>query len=63
MTSPPGKQTIAIHILHYISRSKDNQTMKFDQLIQYSMKTFFLKNRTKVVVKKLVTHPFLKNRN
>ena len=28
MTSQPGKQTIAIHILPNISRSKDNQTMK-----------------------------------
>ena len=24
MTSQPGKQTIAMHILPYISRSKDN---------------------------------------
>ena len=31
MTSQPGKQTIIIHILPNISRSKDNQTMKFGQ--------------------------------
>ena len=28
-----GLQTIAIHILPNISQSKDNQTMKFGQLI------------------------------
>ena len=32
MTSQPGKQTIAIHILHNISRIKDNQAMKLGQL-------------------------------
>ena len=32
MTSESGKQTIAMHILANISRSKGNQTMKFDQL-------------------------------
>ena len=29
MTPQPGQQTIAIHILPNISRSKGNQTMKF----------------------------------
>ena len=33
MTWQPGKQTIVIHILPNISRSKSNQTMKFGQLI------------------------------
>ena len=33
MTSQTGEQTIAIHILSNISRSKGNQTMKFDYLI------------------------------
>ena len=42
MTLQPGKQTIAIHILPYISRSKDNQTMKFGQLIEYNMRNIFL---------------------
>ena len=42
MTSEPGYQTIAIHILANISRSKGNQTMKFGQLIEYNMKTIFL---------------------
>ena len=34
MTSQPGLQTIAIHILPNISQSKGNQTMKFCQLFQ-----------------------------
>ena len=42
MTLQPGKQTIAIHILPYISRSKDNQTMKFGQIIEYNMRKIFL---------------------
>ena len=33
MTSQPGEQTIAIHILLNISRSKSIQTMKLGQLI------------------------------
>ena len=40
--SQPGLQTIAIHILFNISRSKDNQTMKFGQLIEYNKKNIFL---------------------
>ena len=32
MTSQPGKQTIAIHILPNISRSEGNQTKKLGQL-------------------------------
>ena len=43
MTLQPGKQAIAIHILSNISRSKDNQTMKFGQLIEYNMRNIFLK--------------------
>ena len=42
MTSQPGKQTIAIHILANISRSKGNQTMKFGQLIERNMRLIFL---------------------
>ena len=42
MTSQPGWQTIVIHILPNISRTKDNQTMKFGQLIEYNMSNIFL---------------------
>ena len=42
MTSQPGKQTVAIHILPCISRRKDNQAVKFGQLIEYNMRKIFL---------------------
>ena len=42
MTSQPGEQTVAIHILINISGSKDNQTMKFGHLIEYNIKNIFL---------------------
>ena len=32
LKSKPGKEEIAIHILPYVSRSKDNQAIKFDLL-------------------------------
>ena len=42
MTSHPGLQTIVIHILPNISRSKGNQTMKFGQWIECNMRNIFL---------------------
>ena len=42
MTSNFGWQTIVIHILPYISRSKGNQAMTFGQLIECNMKNIFL---------------------
>ena len=42
MTSKLGKQTITIHILPYISRSENNQTIKFGHLIKYNMRRIFL---------------------
>ena len=42
MTSLPGLQTIVIHVLSNISRSKGNQTMKFGQLIECNMRNIFL---------------------
>ena len=41
MTSQPGEQTIAIHILPNISRSKGNQTMKLGKLIEYNKRNIF----------------------
>ena len=41
MTSQLGLQTIAIHILPNISQSKDNQAMKFGQLIEYKKRNIF----------------------
>ena len=42
MTSQSGQQTIVIHILPNISRSKGNQTMKFSQLIEFNIRDIFL---------------------
>ena len=60
MTSPTGKETIAIHILPYISRCKGNQTMKFVQLIKNNMRYILSQSHAQSVVKKLVRDPFLK---
>ena len=40
--SQPAKQAIALHIMPKISRSKDNWTMEFGQLIEYNMRNIFL---------------------
>ena len=42
MTSQTSKQIIAIRISFKVSRSKGNETMKFDQFIEYNMKSSFL---------------------
>ena len=44
MTSQPGFQTIAIHILPNISQSKGNQTMKYSQIIEYKKVNISLRN-------------------
>ena len=47
MTSQPEKQTIAMHILPIMIRSKDNQKMKLGQLIEYDTRNIFLEPDTK----------------
>ena len=42
MKSQHGKQTISIHILLNISRSKGNQTMKFGHLIEHKQRNILL---------------------
>ena len=41
MTSQYDQRTIAIHILPNVFRRKDNQTMKFGQLIEYNKRNIF----------------------
>ena len=36
MLSQPGHRAILMHILHNILKSKDNQTMKFSQIVEYN---------------------------
>ena len=63
VTSQPGKQTIAIHISHNISRSK--AIRQWSLISQYNITTFFLEKHTKIihVVETLFTEPFIKNQN
>ena len=44
MTSQPGLQSawFGIHILPNIWQNKDNQAIKFDQLIKYNKRNIFL---------------------
>ena len=42
MTSQPGLQAVAIHILSNISQSKSDQTMKFCQLLECDKRNIFL---------------------
>ena len=63
MTSEPGKQTIAIHILPNISRSKGNQTMKFGQLIEYNMRNIFLEKSYTKCGGETIFSVFSKNSN
>ena len=58
MTSQSGKQTIAIHILPNMSRSKGNQTMKFGQLIEYKMRNIFLEKSYTNRWGKTIPRPF-----
>ena len=59
--SQPGKQTIAMYILPYISRDKGNQTMKFGPLIGYNMRDIFLKKSYTKYDGKTIPRPFSKN--
>ena len=63
MTSQPGTQRIAIHILPNISRSTGNQTMKFGQLTEYKMRNFFLEKSFIKSGGETITRLFSKNQN
>ena len=61
MTSQPGKEIIAIHILASISRSKGNQRVKFGQLIEYNMRNIILKKSYPKCGGETSPEPFSKN--
>ena len=63
MTSPPGKETIAMLILPNISRSKGNQTMKFGQVIEYDMRHVFLEKTYIKCGGETILDTFLKIKN
>ena len=58
MMSSIGKIIITIHILPNISRSKDNQTMKFRQLIKHNMKNIFLEKSCTKCSRETSPRPF-----
>ena len=60
MTLHHGKEVIAMHILPNTSRSKDNQTMKFGQLIQQNMITIFLQKSFTKCGGESISRPFPK---
>ena len=63
MTSQPGSQTIAIHILPNTSRSKSNQLMKFGQLIEYNLRNIFVEKSNTKCAGEILLDPYLKNQN
>ena len=48
MMLQPGSQTITMHMLPNILRSKHNQTLKLGQLIEYKKRNIFFKNYAKL---------------
>ena len=52
---------ITLHILSSISRNKDNQTMKFIQLIEYNMRNIFIEQSYTKCGGKASTRLFIKN--
>ena len=64
MTSQPGKETIAIHILPNILKSKSNQTSKFGQLTEYNMRNIFLQKSYTIYGRETTPRPpFYKKSN
>ena len=60
MMSQPGQQTITIYILTNISRSKDNQAMKYGQLIEQNLRNIFFEKSYRQCDGKTIPRPFFK---
>ena len=60
MTSQPHQQTIAIDMLTNILRIKDNQAMKFGQLIKHNMRNIFLEKSNSEFDGETIPRPFSK---
>ena len=60
MTSQPGKQTFAVHILPDISKSKGNQTVKFGQLLECNIINVFLEKSCTKCVGETIPRSFFK---
>ena len=59
MTSQPGLETTAIHLLPNISQSKSNQTMKFGQLIEHIKKNNFMQKLCRKWGREIILDLFL----
>ena len=59
MMSQTELQTISIHIIPNISRSKYNQTVKVGQLIEHNTRNIFFKNYEENEAGRLVPNLFL----
>ena len=59
MTSQPGWQKIATGTLPNVSRSKDNQTVKLGQLIEYNKRNIFLQKLYRKWDRETSSRPFL----
>ena len=60
LTSQPGHQTVAIHILPNISRSKGNQAMKFGHLIECNMRNIFVEKSYAKCAEETIPRPLSK---
>ena len=60
MTSQPGYEAIVMHILSNILRSKDNQTMKFGQSIEYNVRNIFVEKSSTKCDAETISRPFSK---
>ena len=60
MTSQPGTQKNAMHILPKFSRSKSNQAMKLINRIEYNMRNIFLEKSCSKYGGETITKPFSK---
>ena len=61
MTSQPGKQTIVIHILPNILRSKSSKRKKVTQLLEYNMRNIFLEKSCTKCDRKTIPRPLSQN--
>ena len=59
MTSQP-EQTLTIHILPYISRTKGNQVMTFGQLIEHNIRNIFVEKSYTKCAEETIARPLSK---
>ena len=60
MTLQPRKQTIAIHTLPNISRSKENEAVEFGRLIEYNIGNILLEKLYTKCCGETILRPFFK---